>query len=156
MRYERKRGCRWTAWSMASPQFTFQLHRIEYVPAKTSPLYEDGMCIFAKDAKVFQVPTLHLYGRTSDGSSVCAKIRNLYPYFYIEVPQPYPEVYHQRLSLFVLLGRIWLLGLLKLGQESILPLMGGTILQGLSSTVSTWSKLVSCTTTMQTLEPSAR
>lgn len=66
----------------------FQLHRIEVVQARPSRLYGDGVGCFAPESPAPAVPVLCLFGRTADGSSVCARIRNVYPYFYAELPAP--------------------------------------------------------------------
>lgn len=73
--------------------WSFQLHKLEYVPARPSQLYGDGECIFSREAKVVSVPSIHMFGRSSNGSSVCAKIRNVYPYFFVELPPPYEAVF---------------------------------------------------------------
>ncbi len=72
--------------------FSFQLHKIEVVTGKPSEIFGDHVCMFAKDAVIKHVPMLHIFGRTKDGSSVCAKIRNVYPYFFVELPEPYNTV----------------------------------------------------------------
>lgn len=66
-------------------KFAFQLHKIEIVQSKSSEPYGDDKCLFSTESEVKSVPVLHIFGRKADGSSVCAKIRNTYPYFYVEL-----------------------------------------------------------------------
>lgn len=66
--------------------FAFQLHKLEHVQARPDEVWGDDRCVFLPEYKVKSVPTLQLYGRSSEGSSVCLHVRNIYPYFLVEVP----------------------------------------------------------------------
>jgi len=78
----------------SSPPHDFQMRIVNVDVALSPPTPgEDVEWCSLTGSPVKQVPVLRLFGSTPAGQKVAAHIHNVFPYFFVDLPQDEPEKY---------------------------------------------------------------